>query len=125
MTTPDGGVYLAVVASMRNRYAGHLLQTWRVDRGLSPEQLAWAIAKANLGYVSGRQIRRIETEGTIPTPRVMFALAGFFGTTPTALWDSRDATVHASRFAERRAGDRRAGDRRGSAGFKYGPAVRA
>jgi hypothetical protein len=44
------------------------------------------MAQAKRGFISGRQIRRIETEGVIPTPRVMFMLASHFGTTPTAVW---------------------------------------
>lgn len=78
------------MASQRNRHAGRLLKSWRVDRGLSPEQLAWAIAEAKLGFISGRQIRRIETEGIVPTPRIMFALARYFDTTPSQVW-SRQA----------------------------------
>ena len=74
------------MASNRNRHAGRLLKSWRLDRGLSPEALAWEMAQAKLGYVSGRQIRRIETEGIIPTPRVMFMLATFFETSPSQVW---------------------------------------
>lgn len=74
------------MASTKNRHAGRLLKSWRLDRGLSPEQLAWEIAQAKRGFISGRQIRRIESEGVIPTPRVMFALASHFGTTPSQVW---------------------------------------
>lgn len=74
------------MASNRNKHAGRLLKSWRLDRGLSPEQLSWQMAQAQRGYISGRQIRRIEAEGIIPTPRVMFMLATHFGTTPTAIW---------------------------------------
>jgi DNA-binding XRE family transcriptional regulator len=74
------------VASTRNRHAGRLLKSWRLDRGLSPEQLAWEIAQAKLGFISGRQIRRIEAEGIVPTPRVMFALASHFGAKPSDVW---------------------------------------
>lgn len=58
----------------------------RIDRGLSPEALSKAISEASLGHVSGRQIRRIEGDGIVPTPRVQFLLATFFGTTPTQIW---------------------------------------
>jgi transcriptional regulator with XRE-family HTH domain len=94
----------------KNRRAGALLKAWRVDRGLSPEQLSWQIAEAQLGFISGRQIRRIESDGTIPTPRVMFALARFFDTTPTALWAPKgQAPMSAVSIAERRRrADRRA-----------------
>ncbi len=44
------------------------------------------MARAQLGHVSGRQIRRIEDEGVVPTPRVMFMLASHFGTKPSDVW---------------------------------------
>lgn len=75
-----------MASSNRNRLAGQLLKSWRLDRGLSPEALSWEIARRDLAFVSGRQIRRIEDEGVIPTPRVMFALASFYETTPTSIW---------------------------------------
>lgn len=74
------------MASNRNRHAGRLLKTWRLDRGLSPEALAWEMAKEQLGHVTGRQIRRIESEGVVPTPRVAFMLARFFGAKPSDIW---------------------------------------
>lgn len=74
------------VASTRNRHAGRLLKSWRLDQGLSPEQLAWELARAQRGHVSGRQIRRIENEGVVPTPRVMFMLASHFGAKPSDVW---------------------------------------
>jgi transcriptional regulator with XRE-family HTH domain len=70
----------------RDRSAGRLLREWRLDRGLSPEALSWELRRAKLESVSGRQIRRIEEIGVIPTPRVMFALASFFGARPTEVW---------------------------------------
>jgi transcriptional regulator with XRE-family HTH domain len=70
----------------RDRSAGRLLREWRLDRGLSPEALSWELRRAKLETVSGRQIRRIEDEGVIPTPRVMFALASFFDARPTEVW---------------------------------------
>lgn len=70
----------------RNKTAGKLIASWRVDRGLSPESMSWEMARAGLGHISGRQIRRIENDGTIPTPRTMFAIATFFEKTPTAIW---------------------------------------
>jgi transcriptional regulator with XRE-family HTH domain len=70
----------------RDRNAGRLLREWRLDRGLSPEALSWELRRAKLETVSGRQIRRIEDEGIIPTPRVMFALATFYGTSPSQVW---------------------------------------
>lgn len=89
-------VYIADVASTaspsqtdeptRDKHAGRLLQEWRLDRGLSPETLSWELRRKNLESVTGRQIRRIEQVGVIPTPRVMFALASFFGVRVTDIW---------------------------------------
>jgi len=70
----------------RDKSAGRLLKEWRIDRGLSPEALSWQLRLAKLESVTGRQIRRIENEGVIPTPRVMFALASFFGARPSEIW---------------------------------------
>lgn len=72
----------------RDRSAGRLLKEWRLDRGLSPEALSWELRRAKLESVSGKQIRRIETDGVIPTPRVMFALASYFGARPSEIWRS-------------------------------------
>lgn len=70
----------------RDRSAGRLLREWRLNRGLSPEALSWELRRAKLESVSGRQIRRIEDVGVIPTPRVMFALASYFEARPTDIW---------------------------------------
>lgn len=70
----------------RDKPAGRLLKEWRIDRGLSPEAMSWQLRLAKLESVSGRQIRRIEDEGVIPTPRVMFALASFFEARPSDVW---------------------------------------
>jgi hypothetical protein len=76
----------SIKRSSRDLQAGRLLREWRLDRGLSPDALSWEIRKLKLETVSGRQIRRIEDEGVIPTPRVMFALASFYGAKPTEIW---------------------------------------
>lgn len=47
---------------------------------MSPEQLGYHVG------VSGHTIRRIERTGAIPSPRIQFALAQFFGMRPTELW---------------------------------------
>lgn len=71
----------------RDTQAGRLLREWRLDRGLSPEDVSWQIRTTlRIRTVSGRQIRRIEEKGVIPTPRVMFALATFYGAKPTEIW---------------------------------------
>lgn len=74
------------MASVRNKRAARLLRELRIDRGLSAEALAFAIYKHGSGPISGRTIRRIEELGTVPTPRVQFALAAFFGMRPSQLW---------------------------------------
>lgn len=70
----------------RNRQAAELIRQMRTDEGLTPEALAYQIARDGGGIVSGRTIRRIESEGAIPTVRVQFALARHFGMSPTDLW---------------------------------------
>lgn len=76
----------SIERSSRDLQAGRLLKEWRLDRGLSPDALSWEIRKLKLETVSGRQIRRIEDEGVTPTPRVMFALASYFGAKPSDVW---------------------------------------
>lgn len=76
----------SIAEPQRDRSAGRLLREWRLNRGLSPEALSWELRRAKLESVSGRQIRRIEEQGVIPTPRVMFALASYFDARPTDLW---------------------------------------
>lgn len=68
-----------------NREAARLIRRQRVNRGLSPEELSRAIERG-YGTVSGRQIRRIEADGIIPTPRVQLVIARFFGQQPTDIW---------------------------------------
>jgi transcriptional regulator with XRE-family HTH domain len=70
----------------RDRDAGRLLREWRLDKGFSPEALSWELRRAKLQSVSGKQIRRIENTGVIPTPRVMFALATYFDARPSDVW---------------------------------------
>lgn len=71
----------------RDRHAAALIRELRVDRGLTPEALSYAIYRAAPGYpVSGRTIRRIEREGVIPSVRVMFGIASAFGMVPSQLW---------------------------------------
>jgi ribosome-binding protein aMBF1 (putative translation factor) len=69
------------VASLRNQRAARLLRELRIDQGLSAEALAFEIYRRGAG-----PIRRIEELGTVPTPRVQFALAAHFGLKPTQLW---------------------------------------
>jgi DNA-binding XRE family transcriptional regulator len=76
------------MASTRDKAAGRLLRELRIDKGLSPEALSWEIRRMRIatGTVSGKQIRRIEEEGIVPTPRVAFALASYFDARPTEVW---------------------------------------
>ncbi len=68
------------------REAGRFIQEERRERGLSHEVLAYEISQANPKVsVSGRTIRRVE-EGSRPSVRTMFALAGYFGVEVRDLW---------------------------------------
>lgn len=51
----------------------------RINKGLSPNELGHVVG------VSGNTVRLAE-EGHLPTPRVQFALAAFFGKQPTDIW---------------------------------------
>lgn len=70
----------------RNTKAGDLIRALRIDQGLSPEDLSYAIFRAELGSVSGRTIRRIESDGMIPRVRAQFAIAQYFGRSVTSIW---------------------------------------
>src|SRR5688572_5738204 len=83
----------------RDKRAGQLLKEWRLDKGLSPEQLSWELYAQGLGTVSGRQIRRIENTGVVPTPRVMFMLATYFDTTPRSVWRPQRAVPTGAAFS--------------------------
>jgi DNA-binding XRE family transcriptional regulator len=73
----------------RNRQAAELIRAFRIDEGLTPEALAHKINAHGAGPVSGRTIRRVETEAVIPTVRIQFALAQHFGMTPSQLWSPK------------------------------------
>lgn len=64
----------------RDRFASLQIRSRRIDAGLSPEQLGYAVG------VSGHTIRRIEATGSIPTARVQFQIARHFDLKPTELW---------------------------------------
>lgn len=83
------------MASLRNQRAARLLRELRIDQGLSAEALAFEIYRRGAGPISGRTIRRIEELGTVPTPRVQFALAAYFGLRPTQLWQVQSDRVAA------------------------------
>lgn len=71
----------------KDRHAARRIKELRIDQGWTPEALSYEIAKRTPGYpVSGRTIRRVEREGSIPTVRVMFGLAQVFGMQPSDIW---------------------------------------
>lgn len=83
-------------------YAGQRITEMRQALGMSPEDLAADIAEAaatapwgKRGAVDAWTIRRIESKGHVPGPRVMFVLANYFGMVPHELWDARHAKVAA------------------------------
>jgi transcriptional regulator with XRE-family HTH domain len=78
----------------RDLTAGLVLRELRENRGLSPEQMPFAMLRAGLEPVSGKTIRRIE-RGAIPQVRVKFALAQFYGRDVSAIWIVRRQRVAA------------------------------
>lgn len=74
------------VRGNRNLQAAELIRRLRIDQGLTPEDLAYQIARRGAGVVSGRTIRRVEDIGAIPCVRIQFALASFFDMTPSQVW---------------------------------------
>lgn len=73
----------------RDKDAGRLIYELREARGLSPEQMPFAMLAAGLEPVSGKTIRRIEDLGVIPQVRVKFALAEFFEREIKDIWRTR------------------------------------
>jgi DNA-binding XRE family transcriptional regulator len=77
--------------AQRDWQAADLLQELREDAGLSREALAHEIAKRagknGLYPISAKTIYRIEVQGGVPTARVKFALAEFFGRVPSGIWE--------------------------------------
>lgn len=55
------------------------LQALRVNRGLSPNDLAY------LAGTSGKTVRMVEA-GHVPTPRIQFAIASVFELLPLDIW---------------------------------------
>ena len=86
-----------------HRATGTRLRALRVDRGLSPEQLGWELGASGRSYVSGPTIRRAE-RGAVPTPRVQYALASYFGMRLSDLWPP-DGRIPQIRAFDRRATD--------------------
>ena len=80
---------------IRNERAGALIHELRVDRGLSPEALSYAIYKAGLGSVSSRTIRRIESDGMVPRVGNQFAIAAYFDRKVTSIWEPTATKVKA------------------------------
>lgn len=80
-----------------DRLAADLLSELREDRGLSPEALSRAIFIAGHGYVSGRTIRNIEKDATVPTLRVRGSIALYFARTPRGIWRNAPVVTDRSR----------------------------
>lgn len=55
------------------------LQALRINRGLSPNELAY------LASTTGKTIRLVEA-GHVPGPRIQFAIAEVFGLLPLDIW---------------------------------------
>lgn len=65
------------------RRPNRVLQSLRINEGLSPNDLAYRAG------VSGNTVRLAEG-GYRPTPRVQFAIAQVFGKLPLDLWPLED-----------------------------------
>lgn len=87
------------MASHRDPTAARLVRQLRIDRGLSPETLSWAIFESTGERISGRAIRYIEHNGTVPTPRVQFAIASYFERLPSQVWGQSVPRLHARQGA--------------------------
>lgn len=71
----------------KDRNAARRIRELRIDRGLTPEGLSYAIHKVAPDFpVSGRTIRRIELQHVIPSVRVMFGIAKAFDMVPSQIW---------------------------------------
>ena len=77
------------MAVSRDLPAAELLQELREAKGLSPEQMPFAMLRAGVEPVSGQTIRRIERIGAVPQVRVKFALAEFFERDIKEIWTVR------------------------------------
>lgn len=79
-------------------YASQKLRELREEQGLSPEALAAQIAAQSLnqgwggrGTVDAHTIRRVERYGHVPSTRVRFVLASYFGLRPSSIWLERNS----------------------------------
>lgn len=79
-----------------HRAAARLVEE-RELRGLSPEGLSLAIKRASRnapwgerGAVDAHTIRRIERDGHVPSERIRFVIASFFGHLPHEIWEPRN-----------------------------------
>lgn len=69
----------SILTARSLKEAGHAVREMRVNSGLSPRELGYAVG------VSDRTISRIE-DGHRPRVRTMFLLASFFDCEVTDLW---------------------------------------
>lgn len=66
-----------------------LLREYRIEAGLSPEDMPRAMRRAGIDtrYIpSARTIRRVEDEGIVPQVRFQFGLARFFSRPMANIW---------------------------------------
>lgn len=68
---------------------GAWLMALREGKGLAPEEVPYAMLRANIpprNVPSGRTIRRAETTGSLPHIRYRFGLAQFYEVPVSQLW---------------------------------------
>lgn len=70
-------------------HSGHALRELREARGLSPEEVPYAMLREKIetrAIPSGRTIRRIEASGRMPHVRYAFGLSRFYDVPVAELW---------------------------------------
>lgn len=75
---------------------GAWLTELREAKGLSPEQVPYAMLRAKIGreYIpSGRTVRRIESTGRKPHVRYAFGIAQFYEVEVAQLWPARERVM--------------------------------
>lgn len=80
------------MTGFRDDHAAELLRLMREQRGLSPEQVPFAMHRAGVHcdhIPSARTIRRVEEVGMVPQVRFRFGLAQFYGRELRDIWSVR------------------------------------
>jgi len=86
------------MAGFRDEQAAELLRLMREERGLSPEQVPFAMHRAGIhrdSIPSARTIRRAEEVGMVPQIRFRFGLAQFYKRELRDIWAARRRRVAA------------------------------